>query len=158
MNKNAFDSSKDNSIIQEELSFTKPDSSESLCAEDKDFLKSEGCNFPRCEYSLSPRTTNEEVANEPLVSCVICMRRHHHICLYHEDIKYFLIVINDNVVDNAHLYYDCCLEFYESKFHSSTSRTQRTSVCNRIYAATRTTVSFFQCRMVYYKVSFCLNR
>ena len=140
------------------MSSTKLDSSESLCVKEKGFLKSEGCNFSRCKYSLSPRTTNKEVKNELLVSCVRCMRRHHHNYLHPEDVKPFLNVINDNFVDDTYLCYDCCLEFYGLKFHSSTGRPQRISVCNRIYAAVRTTVSFFQCRMVCYKVSFCLNR
>ena len=141
MNKDVFDSSKDSSIIQEELSYTKQDSSESLYIKEKGCLKSEGCNFSRCKYSLYPRTTNEEVTNEPLVSCVRCMRQHHHNCLHPEDIKSFLNVINNNFVDDTYLYYGCCLKFYELSFHSSTGRPQRTSVCNRIYAA-RTTVSF----------------
>ena len=101
MNKDVFDSSKYSSIIQEELSYTKQDSSELLCIKEKGCLKSDGCNFSRCKYSLYPRTTNEEVTNEPLVSCVICMRQHYHNCLHPEDIKSFLNVNNYNFVDNT---------------------------------------------------------
>ena len=152
VNKDVFDSSKNNNIIQEKLSSTKLDSSESLCVTEKGCLKSEGCNFPRCKYSLSPRSTNEEVKNELLVSCIRCMRRYHHNYLHPEDIKPFLNVINDNFVDDTYLCYDCCLEFFELKFHSSTGRPQRISVCNRIYATTRKTVSFFN--VVWYVIKF----
>ena len=152
VNKHVFDSSKNNNIIQEKLSSTKLDSSESLCVTEKGCLKSEGCNFPRCKYSLSPRSTNEEVKNELLVSCIRCMRRYHHNYLHPEDIKPFLNVINDNFVDDTYLCYDCCLEFFELKFHSSTGRPQRISVCNRIYATTRKTVSFFN--VVWYVIKF----
>ena len=48
VNKYVFGSSKDSSVIEEELLSTKIDSSESLCVKEKGCLKSEGCNFPRC--------------------------------------------------------------------------------------------------------------
>ena len=113
----------------------------------KGLSKSGGCNFP-CNFPKYIYTTNED---EPLVDCVRCMRRFRFNCQYTKDNEFFNHANNDNFVDSTKLSYDCCLEFYELKFHSKTGRPQRTSVCKHIYTVARRTINLFQCRIVYFQ-------
>ena len=135
--KGIFDSSEDSSSNDESL-FKKSDYSESSCVIKTGLSKSGGCNFP-CHFPKCIYTTNED---EPLVDCVRCIRRFHFNCQNAKDNESFDDAIKNNYVDDMKLCYDCCLEFYDLKFHSKTGRPQRTSVCKHIYTVARRTVSF----------------
>ena len=74
--------------------------------------------------------------------CVRYIRRFHFNCQYAKDNESFNDAIIDNFVDGTKLCYDCCLEFYELKFHSKAGRPQRISVYEHIYTVARRTVSF----------------
>ena len=127
------------------MSFTKSKSSESLCVIKTGLSKSGGCNFP-CNFPKCIYTTNED---EPLVDRVRCIRRLHFNCQYAKDNESFNHTSNDNFVDGTKSYYDCCLGFYELKFHSKTGRPQRISVCKHMYTVARRTVSLIP-------ISYCI--
>ena len=112
------------------------------CEEEKNCLKLEGCNFPRCSYSLPPGTLSENVTSQPLIACISCQKGCHVNCKELEVTHYLDNVIGDHFADHTKLCYYCCLKFFEYKSHSSTGLPQRTFVCKRIYATTRRTVSF----------------
>ena len=95
------------------------------------------------------RKNVRELTFHPFSQFVVCRFN----CQYTKDSEFFNHAINDNFVDGTKLSYDCCLEFYELKFHSKTGRPQRTSVCKQIYHVARRSVnlipmSYFICLMI----------